>query len=72
MEKFGEKLQRLRKHRGITLREIAPMLNIQSFSYVSEIENGNKKPSLEFVLKIANLFDVSLDQLLRDDLELDL
>jgi len=70
MKRFGEKLRTLRQQQGLTLRELAPMLGINSYSYLSDIENGNKKPSLEFVLKIAELFDASLDQLLKDDLEL--
>ena len=47
------------------------MLGINSDSFISEIENSKKKPSLEFVLKIAELFDVSVDKLVKDDLELD-
>jgi len=54
----------------IALRELAPLLDIGSYSYISDIENGRKKPSIEFVLKVAEIFDASLDELLKDDLEL--
>jgi len=71
MHKFGQKLRILREKRGISLRQLAPMLGIKAYSFISEIETGKKKPSLEFVLKIAELFEVTPDQLLRDDLDLD-
>jgi transcriptional regulator with XRE-family HTH domain len=38
---------------------------------VARIERGEKTPSADVILKIAELFQVSLDQLMRDDLELD-
>ncbi len=71
MHKFGQKLRILREKRGISLRQLAPMLGIKAYSFISEIETGKKKPSLEFVLKIAELFEVTPDQLLRDELDLD-
>jgi len=71
MPTFGEKLRRLRKKRGISLRQLAPMLNINSYSFISEIETGKKKPSLELVIKVADLFNVPLEQLARDELELE-
>jgi transcriptional regulator with XRE-family HTH domain len=71
MQRFGEKLHTLRKQRGLTLRELAAALEINAFSYISEIENGKKKPPTEFVIKVARFFNVSADQLLMDDLELE-
>ena len=47
------------------------MLNINSYSFISEIETGKKKPSLELVIKVADLFNVPLEQLARDELELE-
>jgi DNA-binding XRE family transcriptional regulator len=47
------------------------MLNITSYGFISEIETGKKKPSLELVLKVADLFDVPLERLARDELELE-
>ncbi len=71
MQRFGEKLRALRKRDKISQRKLAPILGIKSNSFISEIETGKKKPSLEFVLKIAELFDVSVAKLVKDDLELD-
>ena len=71
MQKFGEKLRILRKRQGITLKELAPLTGYATHSHISEIESGKKKPPLEFVMKVASLFHISLDQLLNDDRDLD-
>jgi transcriptional regulator with XRE-family HTH domain len=74
MQRFGEKLRLLRKRHGLTVRELAEALGytVHSNSYISQIENGKQKPSLNFVTRTAQFFQVSLDQLSRDELELDL
>ncbi|GIK73707.1 MAG: hypothetical protein BroJett021_26950 [Chloroflexota bacterium] len=72
MKRFGEKLHALRIHHSLTLSELAKKLGYQSHSYVTEIEAGRKMPTALLVLKIADLFDVSTDQLLRDQIEVDL
>ncbi len=55
----------------MTLKEVASAVDISAHSYVSKLESGEKQPSLEMALKIARLFDVSLDKLAKDELELD-
>lgn len=72
MQRFGEKLRALRTQRGMTVRELAVALGyaVNSNSYISEIETGKRTPKIEFVLKVAQFFGVSTDQLVRDDLEL--
>lgn len=72
MQRFGEKLRRLRRRRGMTLQELAAALGYVAHGHLSEIETGKRRPKVEFVLKVANLFDVTADQLVRDDVELDL
>jgi transcriptional regulator with XRE-family HTH domain len=71
MQRFGEKLRTLRHRQGISLRDLATQLGFQSHAHVARIERGEKTPSADVILKIAELFQVSLDQLMRDDLELD-
>ncbi len=71
MQRFGEKLRTLRKQRGMTIKELARATGYATHSHVSEIETGKRRPPLEFALKVGRLFDVSLDQLLKDELELD-
>ena len=69
MQRFGEKLHTLRMQRGLTLRELADMLGVHN-SHVARIEKG-EKPSVELILKISRLFDVPIDILMKDELELD-
>ena len=71
MQRLGEKIRTLRKQQGMTLKQLALALGFTSHSYASEIETGKKKPSTELIIKIADLFNVSVDQLVRDELELD-
>ncbi len=70
MQKFGEKLHTLRTQRGMTLKELAHKLGYATHSHFSEIEAGKKKPTAEFVLKVARLFSVTTDQLLKDEIDL--
>lgn len=70
MERFGEKLRLLRTQRGLSLQELAHKLGLNAHSYISELESGKKKPTAEFVLNAARLFDVSTDLLLKDELDL--
>lgn len=71
MQRLGEKLRTLRGQRGLSLRKLASLLEISSYSHLAEIESGKSKPSVDLLLKIADFFDVSTDQLLRDELEID-
>ncbi len=71
MERFGEKLRTLRKRNGLTLRQLAAMLGHSSHSYVTNLERNERKPSAEMAVKIADVFNVTTDQLLRDELKLD-
>jgi transcriptional regulator with XRE-family HTH domain len=71
MQRFGEKLRLLRTQRAMTVRDVATALGYVSSGRISEIENGKKTPSLAFVMRAAALFNVTPDQLLRDDINLD-
>ncbi|HEX8000834.1 MAG TPA: helix-turn-helix transcriptional regulator [Pyrinomonadaceae bacterium] len=71
LQRFGEKLRSLRVSRDMTLSELATKLGHKTHSYLSELEAGKKIPTVEFVLNVAHLFNVTTDELLRDDLEID-
>ena len=70
MDKFGTKLHALREQRGLTVRQLATMLGIKSHTHIVGLETGKHKPSVDFVLKVANFFDVSTDKLMKDELEI--
>ncbi len=70
MQRFGEKLRLLREQRGMTVRDLAIILGISSHSHIVQLESSKSKPSVELLVKIMDLFNVSCDQLLRDDVDL--
>ncbi len=63
MKMFQEKLLELRKTSHLTQREMAEKLDITQPSYI-RYENGTSQPTLETLVKIADIFDVSVDYLL--------
>ena len=73
MPTFGEKLRQLRTQRGLTLRALARELGYtNAHAYINDFENGKRRPTLDFVVKIGKYFNVSVDLLIRDDIELNL
>jgi transcriptional regulator with XRE-family HTH domain len=68
---FGEKLRLLRRQRGLTQTELARDLDLATHSHVSYLERNRSAPSLDLVLRVANVFSVTTDYLLRDALPID-
>jgi transcriptional regulator with XRE-family HTH domain len=62
LAEVGPRLKRLRVRRGITLTELATATGI-SKSTLSRLETGQRKPSLELLLPIAQAHQVPLDEL---------
>ena len=60
---IGEVLKRLRTIYGYKAIDVSGKLGI-SASYLSEIENGKKQPSLEHLKKYAQLFGIKLSSLI--------
>ncbi len=71
MQRLGEKIRKLRKRQGMTLKELAQALGFTAHSYASEIETGKKRPNTAMIIQIADLFGVTVDQLVRDELEVE-
>ncbi len=70
MQRFGEKLRKLRTAHELTLQQLAAELGYATHAYISELESGKKVPTAMLVLKVARRFDVSTDVLLKDELQL--
>lgn len=64
--KFGEKLQKLRKEKGMSQEELAARLHV-SRQAVSKWENDQGYPETEKMLMIGNIFSVTMDYLLKDE-----
>ena len=62
--------QRIRQERGrhrLSQEQLAELTGA-SPQYISHIETARKKASLEMLVRLANALDVSVDQLLADNL----
>lgn len=67
--RFGEKLSFLRKQKGMTQMDLAEKLDI-SRQAVSRWEQGISEPSTENLVSIGKLFDVTVDALVNEDVQL--
>ena len=63
MKIFAERLKEERIMCGLTQTQVAEALGIKQPSYI-RYENGKGQPSLENLVKLSELFDVSVDYLL--------
>ncbi|MBK5447457.1 helix-turn-helix transcriptional regulator [Bacillus sp. TH22] len=55
-------LKQLREERGYTCKDVAEAVGITE-PYYWYIENGKRRPYYDLVVKIANFFDVKLDNI---------
>lgn len=62
-DKLGNRIKRLRLQAELTQSELAQMLNVSS-ALISAYELGVRKPSLELLADLANIFGVTTDYLL--------
>ena len=63
MKVFCERLIEQGKLNKMTQRQVAEALNIKQPSYI-RYEKGDAEPSLESLVLLADIFDVSIDYLL--------
>lgn len=68
--KFADKLILLRKKHAISQEELADKLDVSRQS-VSKWESGLSMPELSKILQLADIFQVSTDYLLKDDIDID-
>lgn len=65
---LGQKLRLLRKEKGISQEKLAEQLGV-SRQAVSKWELDITLPETENIIKIGNIFDVSYDYLLRENIQ---
>lgn len=63
---FNEKLQKLRKDRGLTQEELAEALFV-SRTAISKWESGRGYPSIDSLKEISKFFSVTIDELLSTE-----
>lgn len=64
--KFGNKVYKLRKSLGLSQNELGERVGV-SGTVVSKWENGNAKPHPDVIRKLAELFEITADELLLDE-----
>src|SRR5918911_551802 len=62
LAEVGPRLRRLRERRSLTLTAVAAKTGI-SKSTLSRLESGQRKPSLELLLPLAEAYRLALDEL---------
>ena len=66
-ELLGKNIRKRRKEKQYTLEQLAEKLDV-STTFIGQIERAKGIPSLETLVKIANVLEISADSLLFGDL----
>ena len=66
---LGEKIYKLRTEKGYSQGDLADMLEVSRQS-ISKWENGSV-PELDKLIKLSEIFEVTLDELLKDEKEIE-
>lgn len=66
--KFNEKLIQLRKEKGLSQEALGEKLNVARQT-VSKWELGETTPEMDKLVKMSELFEISLDNLIKDNTE---
>lgn len=67
--RIGKKIKAIRRSYGYTQERLAEIVEV-SVRYISEIEQDRAKPSYEVLVRICNLFNVSMDQIFSEYLKI--
>ena len=65
---LGMRLRYLRKQRKLSQEELAFKADINK-NYYSDLERGNRNPTLTILNKLAIAFDITLEELLKGIVE---
>lgn len=66
---FSERLKEEREKRNWSQNDLAEKIHVSRQS-VSKWETGKNYPSIEIIIHLSDLFDITIDELLRSDEEL--
>ena len=64
--KVSENIKRYRKEMGLTQEELAEAMEV-TIGAVSKWENGNNVPDITTLMELANLYNISMDELIGYD-----
>ena len=63
---FGDRLRRFREEKDITQKQMAEQIPMNQSNY-SKIERNTQQPSLDQLIRIVEILDITLDELLGID-----
>ena len=63
---IGNKLKKYREDKKMTQKEIAEILGVEPAT-ISKYESGLIEPNLEYLKKLSEIFEVTIDELLKDE-----
>ena len=58
-------IRELRKAKGLTQKQLAKLVDVTE-SQISQIENGKRNPGFETLLKLGEVFECSVDDIVRE------
>ena len=61
---FGTRIYNLRKAKGISQRELGDLVGVTNKA-VSKWENGEAKPAMNQLMKLSEIFDISMDEIIN-------
>lgn len=62
----GPAIRKLRQERGITITQLAEQTGV-SYQHVANVELGHNTARIEFLYRVANLFQVPIEQVVLED-----
>lgn len=65
MSKFGKNIKKIRNVRGLTQAQLAEMIEVNR-GVISSYEEGRAEPKIETIIKTAEIFQLSIDLLLKN------
>ena len=65
---LGEKIKTYRENKNMTQNEVADILGVKSAT-ISKYESNTLEPNIESIKKLAEIFEISIDKLLKDEEE---
>lgn len=66
---FSNNIRFLRKQRNLTQEELAEMVGYKSFTTIQKWETGDSEPNMRVLRQLADIFHLSISELMETDLE---
>ena len=63
-EKLGQRIKSLRIEKGLSQEKFALLIDMDR-TYLTSVENGKRNISLENIAKIANGFNITIEELFK-------